>query len=281
MRADGYGGVMTQQCHHCGSAVDLTEGRCPQCLRKLPAMDMVPDGGAMVLEEPLSPPKNWPRKIGIAMTLTGLTVLAAWLVALTDEQTHESDIPLLVGLFLVASPLVFLPAFRKARSEGKSLKGASGRGLLRVSGVTAAILTIWGIKTITYSEPIAPLPTPETPKASTTPLGLKNLQAERAWRVKSTGHLQLHIASEAQPFERSILKLKTELMDALAEFDQKPDADPVITLWVPASFENEATRAAADREATALNEVMARSRRTNRRGEAIQIVIAFGDIPSS
>lgn len=279
MPSRDYGAAMTQQCHHCGSAVDLSEDRCPQCLRKLPAM--VPDGGAVALDQPLTPPKNWPRKIGIAMTLTGLTVLLAWLVAQTDEQTHESDIPLLVGLFLVASPLVFLPAFRQARREGKSLQGATGRGLLRVAGVSAAILALWGIKTITYSEPIAPLPTAQVPKASSTPLGLKNLQVERAWRLTAAGHVQLHIASEAPPFERAMLKLKTELMDALAEFDQKPNADPVITLWVPASFETEATRAAADREAAALNEVMARSRRTNRRGQAIQIVIAFGEMPPS
>lgn len=208
----------------------------------------------------------------LAFVLAGAVSLAARLSSL--------PVAVMVGLIVFCGPFFVLPSVMEAHREGASRRGAALGGLARFGSVAAVLLTLMGATALTARRP-QPRPVVVRDAARPDPLDLAHAPLERAWRTEPEGLRQLHLASEAEPFERSLFKLKAALLDALSELDQTPDAGPVVTLWVPERFASAAARAAIAKESDLLNEAFTRSKRRTARGEPVRVVIAFGELPSS
>lgn len=222
---------------------------------------------------------RWVEAAGVLGMVWGFAALLAISVAIASRLTSNGPAAVLSGLIIFLGPLVVVPPVFEAHRAGQSRRKALRVGLLRFAGVAAAVVTLFGVKALVAPRPKPPIVIVDNPRALLDPLDLEHAPVERAWRAGAEGTTSLHLASEAEPFERALLKLKLELLDALPELDQTPDAAPVVTLWVPSRFASPESRAAVAKEATLLNDVFTRTKRHTKRGEALRVVIAFGALP--
>lgn len=186
---------------------------------------------------------------------------------------------LLLALLLFFGPLLVAPRILEAHRQGRSRREALNRGLTRFSVVASGLLLLFGLRALLVERPQPAIAVPPPARVLTDPLGLKHAPVSRTWRLDERGLKHLHLSSEAEPFERAVLKLKAELIDALLELDTTPDAAPQVTLWVPERFATPAARAALAREAALLNDVVTRTERRTARGTQVSVVFAFGPLP--
>lgn len=223
---------------------------------------------------------RWTEALSALGMVWGFAVLLAGAVALATRLTTNAPVAVLVGLIIFLAPLIIVPTLWLARRRQRSLARAWRVGILRFAGVSAAVVTLFGLRLL-----LAPAPTPAppvvvaNPKALIDPLDLEHAPVERAWRVDAAGLKHLHLASEAAPVERAVLRLKAELINALSELDQTADAAAVVTLWVPLRFESASARTALAKESDLLNDVLTKSKRKTLRGEPVRVVMAFGELP--
>ena len=321
--------MKTLRCSHCGVTLEPGLERCPECLRKHTAQEVVrepgPDvvrwlflPGAWALGAPLAwlhfeqrewlsahglevgsllfvgtvmlvPPRfvispllkraKWREAAGALAGIWGIAALLAGATMLASQLTSSVPASILIGLILFLAPLVALPPLVEAHRLGTSRRKAFGVGLARFAGIAALLITIFGLKMLAAPRPKPPLVIFGNPKAFLDPLDLEHAPVERGWRVEADGLKTLHLASEAAPFERALLKLKVELLSALTDLDQTPDAAPVVTLWIPERFATDASRAELKKESDLLNDVFTRSKRLTPRGAPVRVVITFGALP--
>ncbi|MDP1829580.1 MAG: hypothetical protein Q8L48_40310 [Archangium sp.] len=222
---------------------------------------------------------GWGEAAGALGMVWGFAALLAGSVAIASRLTSSVPVAVMSGLLIFLGPMVVVPPLFEAHRAGQSRRKALGVGLLRFAGVAAAVITLFGVKVLFAPKPKPPLVLVDNPRALLDPLDLEHAPVERAWRAGPDGLTALHLASEAEPFERSLLRLKLELLEALPELDQTPDVSPVVTLWVPARFASAGARALIEKEASLLNELFTKSKRRTKRGEALRVVIAFGAPP--
>lgn len=222
---------------------------------------------------------RWGEAAGVLGMVWGFAALLGGSVAIASRLTSSAPAAALSGLLIFLGPMVVVPPVFEAHRAGQSRRKALGVGLLRFAGVAAAVITLYGVRVLVAPKPKPPIVLVDNPRALLDPLDLEHAPVERAWRTGVDGLSALHLASEAEPFERSLLKLKVELLDALAEVNRTPEAAPVVTLWVPTRFASAESRAAVAKEAALLNDAFTKSKRLTRRGEALRVVIDFGELP--
>lgn len=219
--------------------------------------------------------------LGVLGMVWGFAALLAGAVTLATRLTPNTPAAVLVGLITFLAPLLAVPPLLQANRDGTSRRRALRTGLLRFVGMSAALITLFGLRLLMLPRPIPrpPVVVVENPRSGLNPRDLEHAPVERAWRVDPTGLKQLHLSCAAPPFERALRKLKAELINALSELDQTPEAAPVVTLWVPASLDSAPARTAVARESDLLNDMFKKSKRVTPRGEPVQVVIAFGALP--
>lgn len=222
---------------------------------------------------------RWRDAAGALGMVWGFAALLAVSVWFASRFTTNLSVAVLTGLIIFLAPLLVVPPVVEAMRNGTSRRGALRVGLLRFAGVAALVITLFGLRVLTAQKPRPPLVIVENPKAVVDPLDLEHAPVERTWRAEADGTRKLHLASEADPFERAVLKLKSELINALSEVDHTPDAAGVVTLWVPVRFESASARTAIAKESDLLNDVLSKSKRKTPRGEPVRVVIAFGELP--
>ena len=216
--------------------------------------------------------------LGLVWSFSALLAIAVWLAS---RFTDNPSVAVVTGLIIFLAPLLLVPPVLTAMREGTSRRRALRAGVLRFAGISAAIVTLFGVRLLTAPKPKPPLVIVQNPKALLDPFDLAGAKVERRWLAGADGLKSLHIGSEAEPFERSVLKLKSELINALSELDQTADATPVVTLWVPSRFQNPLASAEIAKESDLLNKVLAKSNRKTPRGEPVRVVISFGALPET
>jgi hypothetical protein len=323
--------MKTLQCSHCGASLEAGVERCPQCLRKHTAREVVPRGrvevvrwafllGAWLLCVPVAwlhsnaqpwfeahgawlsatlflaavillPPRfafsellrgaRWrdaAGALGMVWSFAAVLAVAVWFAS---RFTDNPSVAVLAGLIVFLAPLLLIPPVVTAVRQGTSRRRALRVGVLRFAGVSAAIVTLFGVRLLTAPKPKPPLVIVQNPKALVDPFNLEGAKVERRWLAGADGRKSLHIGSEAEPFERAVLKMKSELINALSELDQTADAAPVVTLWVPPRFQSAPASAEIAKESDLLNEVLTKSKRKTQRGEPVRVVISFGELPAA
>lgn len=223
-------------------------------------------------------PRDAMGALGMVWSFAALLAVAVWLAA---RFTDNPSVAVLVGLIIFVAPLLLVLPVVTAVRQGMSRRRALRVGVLRFAGVSAAIVTLFGVRLLTAPKPKPPLVIVQNPKALVDPFDLASAKVERRWLPGADGLKTLHIGSQAEPFERAVLKMKSELINALSELDQTADASPVVRLWVPPRFQSASASAEIATESDLLNEVLTKSKRKTRRGEPVRVVISFGELPAA